>query len=87
MENLKVTRKNAMESFCHDCMGQYVDGKTDCENVKCSLYSFMPYAKKEPNLEWTEHHSRKNGIVLMSSIEHVEMTDLQKLELKERFKR
>jgi hypothetical protein len=59
----KVTFRNAILLQCHQCMGFYQEGKIDCEVTNCSLYSFMPYAKKEPNLEVFKLNPRKRGKV------------------------
>jgi hypothetical protein len=69
MKNLSVTRKNAIEAQCHECLGYYQDGKQDCECVRCPLYSFMPYAKMEPDLSWTEYHPRRVGRVALEDLE------------------
>ena len=62
----KVTMKRAIELQCHDCLGFYEDGKMDCENVRCPLYTYMPYRKKEPDLEKFLYSARAVGKVLMS---------------------
>lgn len=59
----KVTRTYAILANCHQCMAYYQDGKEDCENVKCPLYTYMPYAKKEPDLAWTEFNPKRSGQV------------------------
>lgn len=59
--NCKVTLKNALLKQCHECLGGYRDGRVDCENVRCSLYPFMPYAKLEPDLEWTTINPKRVG--------------------------
>lgn len=69
MDNLNVTLKNAVLAQCHQCMGYYSDGRTDCKNVRCSLYSWMPYAKQEPNLEWTLYHPKRQGLVKLEDIQ------------------
>lgn len=79
-----VSRKYAIEMQCHECMGRYADGKQDCQNVKCSLYSYMPYAKLEPDLSWTEYNPRKKGMVTWFDSQR-DMTDEQKDAVRERF--
>jgi hypothetical protein len=69
MDDLKVTRKNAIEAQCHECLGHYTDGKQDCGCVRCPLYSFMPYAEKEPVLDWTRFHPRRVGKILLSGLQ------------------
>ncbi len=60
----KVTHKNAILAKCHDCCGGYLDGRKDCGNTSCSLYPYMPYAKKEPNTSWTKYNPKRSGDVL-----------------------
>jgi hypothetical protein len=58
-----VTRKAAILAHCWECMGNYIDGKLDCENTRCALYSFMPYRKLDPNLEvfhYAHNHKGKH---------------------------
>lgn len=69
MKELKPTLKNAVISKCHECMGYYEDGKTDCKNIRCPLYSWMPYKKQNPNLEWTEFHPKRPGLIKLKDIE------------------
>jgi hypothetical protein len=59
----KPTRAMAILAQCHACQGYYEDGKNDCENVRCSLYFFMPYRQKEPDLSWTGFNPKKKGFV------------------------
>ena len=59
----KLTRSLAIRYKCHDCLAQYEDGKVDCENRDCALYSFMPYRKKKPNLDMMEFNPKKKGLV------------------------
>jgi len=58
----KVTPLNAIRSKCHDCMGHYVDGRVDCENTACALYSYMPYAIREPDPSWARYNSKRAGL-------------------------
>ena len=39
----ELTRGAAIKAKCYDCMGWYSDGKMDCLQPDCPLYSFMPY--------------------------------------------
>ena len=57
----KLTRKLAIEYMCHECLGWYSDGKQDCENVKCPLYSYMKYAKKEPDLSLLDYNPSRRA--------------------------
>lgn len=75
------TMKNAILSHCHECMGHYTDGRVDCENVNCQFYSFMPYAQKTANLEWTKYNYRKSGkVIRMKKI----LSDEEKREIREK---
>jgi hypothetical protein len=69
MKDLKPTMKNAILSQCHECLGHYQDGRVDCENVRCPLYSWMPYRSKEPDLHWTLVHPKRRGNILLSAID------------------
>lgn len=69
MYDLKVTFKNAILAQCYECLGFYADGMQDCENTKCSLYTYMPYRKLEPDLTWTKYHPKRVGRILRSEIE------------------
>ena len=60
---LKPTITNAVRSKCHECMGHYYDGRVDCENTACSLYSHMPYRKLEPDTMWTKYNPKVVGLV------------------------
>jgi len=59
----KATRKLAMLAKCHDCTGGYADGKYDCENPKCPLYQWMPYASSMPDEEWLKYNPKMKGQV------------------------
>lgn len=65
-DDLKPTLKNALVSHCWECCGFYMDGKIDCENTRCQFYSWMPYAKKEPDLWWVKYNPRRTGKQLLS---------------------
>lgn len=58
------TRTQACLETCHQCMGNYSDGKQDCENPRCPLYYFMPYRKLEADLWWMKINPKKVGRVL-----------------------
>lgn len=74
MDDLRVTRKNAIIAHCHQCMGYYLDGKIDCENVSCPLYSYMPYKNGTPDLEWTLVHPKMKGQQLLASLDYSDRT-------------
>lgn len=39
----RLTFKQKILAHCYDCMNYYVDGRVDCKNSRCVLYSNMPY--------------------------------------------
>ena len=41
----KLTRKEAMDAACYDCMSYFVDGQVDCELPNCPMFGFRPYKK------------------------------------------
>lgn len=61
IELKKRSPKAAILAKCHDCMGYYRDGRLDCRNPRCSLYSYMPYRQLEPDHEWCEYNQKKVG--------------------------
>lgn len=63
MKGKTPTRKEAIETHCWQCMGFYQDGKNDCENVKCPLYTFFPYKKKKhkADLELFQFNPKHKG--------------------------
>lgn len=69
MRDKEVTFLNAIKAHCHECMGQYIDGRDDCENTTCALYSYMPYANLKPDLTWTKYHPKRCGMVLLADID------------------
>lgn len=81
MDDLKVTFKNAILAQCHECLGYYADGMQDCENTKCSLYTYMPYRRLEPDLTWTQYHPKRVGRILRSDIRTKVLSDEQKEKL------
>lgn len=42
---ISTEKLRAMKAKCADCMGNYADGRVDCEIQGCPLYSWMPYRK------------------------------------------
>jgi hypothetical protein len=62
----KIERKKrrpveAILAHCHECLGHYIDGRQDCENRRCPLYAYMPFAKLEPDFGWTKYKSKNIG--------------------------
>jgi hypothetical protein len=84
-EELKATRSEAINHKCHDCCGEYYDGKDDCEIVSCPLYSFMPYRTRKPDLEWTKYNPRMKGMVLKEDSVKV-ISDEQRQAMSDRLK-
>lgn len=83
----KPTMKLAILAQCHQCCGYYGDtGNRDCENTGCSLYPFMPYRKKDPDLEWMEYNPKKKGKVKWEDCGR-ELTDEQRERLQENIKK
>jgi hypothetical protein len=82
----KPTRALAMAAQCHECLGRYADGIQDCENVKCTLYTWMPKRKLEPDLWWLEYNPRKKGLVKWEYCGR-DLTDEQRQELRDRLKK
>ncbi len=39
----KLTRAQAMNAKCFECMNGFVDGKADCRIPDCPLYSWRPF--------------------------------------------
>ena len=81
----KPTRVLAMQYQCHMCMGHYADGKVDCEVVDCSLYPWMPYRKKEPDLKWLDYNPKSKGLVTWEDSGR-EMSEEQKAAAAERLR-
>jgi hypothetical protein len=55
--------------MCHECNGYYDDGKKDCGNTKCPLYAWMPYKKLEPDMNWSEFHPKRSGLIKYEDID------------------
>jgi hypothetical protein len=51
LEGKPLTRAQAMVAHCYDCCGGFCDGVRDCEIENCSLYPFMPYAKRKDKMK------------------------------------
>jgi hypothetical protein len=45
----KLSRKEAMDAHCAECMGFYADGAQDCKGISCPIYDWRPAASKDPN--------------------------------------
>ena len=42
----RLTHRQAILARCYDCMGNYIDGRMDCQIPECPLYPFMPYREE-----------------------------------------
>jgi hypothetical protein len=84
-ENDRVTRSEAILAKCHECCGYYFDDKDDCGVNACPLYSWMPYKKATPDLEWAKYNHRLKGQVLKEDSTRT-ITDEQRLAMSERLK-
>jgi len=81
----KVTRKKSILAMCHQCMGHWSDGKVDCDCVKCPLYHWQPYRKKEPDYKWLEYNPTRKGLVTWEETAR-ELSEDAKKELVARLK-
>ena len=51
----------AILAHCHQCLGYYHDGREDCKNVKCPLYTWMPFRELEPEYDWCNYNAKRIG--------------------------
>lgn len=79
-------RSEAMLKKCHECSGEYEDGKVDCEVTCCPLYKWMPYKKKKPDFDWARYNPRAKGSVLKEDTKR-EITDEQRAAMAERLEK
>jgi hypothetical protein len=42
-EGKPLTRSQAIEAKCSDCLCGFIDGRVDCKVKNCPLYPWMPY--------------------------------------------
>ena len=70
MEDLKLSRKNAILAKCHECQEYYKNGKNDCSTYDCPLYAYMPFGgypyTPNTNFEWLKFHPKRKGRLLLS---------------------
>jgi hypothetical protein len=59
----KPSMKQAVLAMCHQCQGQYTDGKVDCLGRNCPLYYWFPYRQNEPDLWWETINPKRVGTV------------------------
>ena len=82
----KPTRTEAMMTKCWDCCHFYIDGKLDCEVTKCPLYTYMPYRRKEPDLELFRFNPKHVGKQTFEETKR-DMSEEQRLAMSERMKK
>ena len=41
----RLTQRQAIIAKCCDCMCYHVDGRIDCQQVGCPLYTWFPYKR------------------------------------------
>jgi hypothetical protein len=41
----RLTQRQMILAKCYDCMGNYFDGRIDCDIEDCPLYPLQPYGK------------------------------------------
>ena len=51
LEGKSLTRAEAMLANCYECTGGYADGARDCKIENCSMYHYMPYAKRKDKVK------------------------------------
>jgi uncharacterized protein YjdB len=39
----KLSRKEAMQAKCYDCMGYFIDGRADCRIKNCPMFDYRPF--------------------------------------------
>lgn len=83
-----ITRKEAIQAMCWECMGHYSDGKESCTSVRCPLYTFMPYKDKDkgPDLWWKKYNPKRSGLVTWEESAR-EISEEQRQEMVERLQR
>lgn len=87
MTGKKLSRSRAMKLMCAECMGYWIDGKVDCECIKCPLYFWQPYRKLEPDLTWLLYNPTTKGKKLFSETNRLSLSEEQREIIRERFKK
>jgi hypothetical protein len=68
-----IGRKDCMDAMCHMCHNFNVDGRYDCEQAMCPLFTFSPYAKGDPVIPWTKIAAKSAiGLVPRAKVEPAE---------------
>jgi len=49
LEGKHNTRKEAIYAYCYDCQGYCEDGRVECEQLQCPLYSYSQFNKYNIN--------------------------------------
>ena len=47
LEGGRLIFKEAIYANCYDCMGFFMDGRNDCELLRCPLYPFMIFNRQK----------------------------------------
>ena len=55
------SRNKAIQAMCKGCMGNYIDGRLDCEITNCPLYFWMPYRENLADLNWNKKQKENNA--------------------------
>ncbi len=66
----KLSASQAIKAYCYQCMGLFEDGKGDCGDTLCPLYSWFPY-KNSPLADANRALPAKNSEVPACSLPHL----------------
>jgi hypothetical protein len=64
LEGDRLSASQSIKAKCCDCMGDFIDGRNDCEIEDCPLYPLQPYKKNKTekikgSKTLSEEHIRK----------------------------
>ena len=59
----KLSRKEAMQAKCYDCMGYFIDGRADCQIKYCPMFDFRPFKDRPESkkLDFTKPSESKKA--------------------------
>jgi len=59
----KLSRKEAMQAKCYDCMGYFIDGRADCQIKYCPMFDFRPFKDRPESkkLDFTKPSEAKKA--------------------------
>lgn len=60
LENKRITRQQAIEAKCYECMGFYADGIIDCGISNCPLYPYNPNSKANKKIQKEKREKKLN---------------------------